>query len=77
MAKPKQYGSTELLAKAMRHVFSEVDRVRPPGCAGPQTLHTGEIADLVTHFLRCGNDGVVKLLQGRTAALDRRLSRRA
>ena len=42
-----------------------------------EALHAGEVADLVTHFLRCGNDGVVELLQGRAAALDCRLSRRS
>ena len=52
---------------------SIADRVRPPGCTGTQALHAGEVADLVTHFLRCGIDGVVELLQGR-AALDCRLS---
>ena len=59
------------------HRVSIADRVRPPGRTGTQALHAGEVADLVTHFLRCGDDGVVELLQGRTAALDRRLSRRS
>ena len=57
------------------HRVSIADRVRPPGRTGTQALHAGEVADLVTHFLRCGNDGVVELLQGRAAALDCRLSR--
>ena len=30
---------------------------------GTQALHAGEVADLVTHFLRRGDDGVVELLQ--------------
>ena len=55
------------------HRVSIADRVRPPGRTGTQALHAGEVADLVTHFLRCGNDGVVELLQGRAAALDCRL----
>ena len=50
------------------HRVSIADRVRPPGRTGTQALHAGEVADLVTHFLRCGNDGVVELLQGREAA---------
>ena len=57
------------------HRVSIADRVQPPGRTGTQALHAGEVADLVTHFLRCGNDGVVELLQGRAAALDCRLSR--
>ena len=59
------------------HRVSISDRVRPPGRTGTQASHAGEVADLVTHFLRRGDDGVVELLQGRTAALDRRLSRRS
>ena len=60
------------------HRVSIADRVRPPGRTGTQARHAGEVAEtLVTHFLRCGNDGVVELLQGRAAALDCRLSRRS
>ena len=35
------------------------------------------LRNLVAHFLRCGDDRVVELLQGRTAALHRGLSSRA
>ena len=53
------------------------DGVRSPARAGAKALHTGGVADLVAHVLRCGDDGVVELLQRRTTALDGGLSRGA
>ena len=51
--------------------------VRPPGRADAQAPHAGEVADLVAHLVRRGDDRVVELLQGRPAALDRGLASRA
>ena len=59
------------------HRVAVSDDVRSPSRAGAKALHAGEVADLVAHLLRCGDDGVVELLQRRTAALDGGLSRGA
>ena len=59
------------------HRVSVSHGVRPPGRTGAQALHAGEVADLVAHLFRCGDDRVVELLQCRTAALYRRLASRA
>ncbi len=52
--------------------------IRPPGRTGAQAAHAGEVADPVAdpvaHLGRRGDDGVVELLQGGVAGLDRGLA---
>ena len=57
------------------HRFSIPHGIGPRSCAGTKPLHACEVADLVAHFLRCGDDRIVELLQGRAPAFHRRLSR--
>jgi hypothetical protein len=57
--------------------FAVGDQVGAPGGAGAQQAHPRQVAELLAQLIGRGDDGVVQLLQGGTAAAHRGLARRA